>query len=286
MALELKEMGNQAYREKRFNAAVKFYTESLEIQPDPLVFSNRAQAFLKLQLPVLAQMDCAAALKFDQNDVKVLYRLALSLKELGNYEKSLKVAEICAKLSPTAATTQLLADLRKNIKNHAKIIDLPVVSRADYLQDDSELEDVAITYEGMESSNAELMPELPKSKKLARKPPKSFADFAADFNYLLDEPIILAEYFLSIDEADYHRLFDDLIDDRMANEILKALARYVEQNPGNGAQIARKLLKLADVGRFDMIIMLFGAEEKQAISDICKHISPPDADLIFGKFLS
>lgn len=70
---ELKEKGNQAVREERYSEAVLHYSFAIKLSPnDPILYSNRSLAFLKLKQLYYANEDAIKAIKLKPDWAKVL----------------------------------------------------------------------------------------------------------------------------------------------------------------------------------------------------------------------
>lgn len=86
-----KEKGNECMKCGEFNAAVAYYSKSLELIPgDHLVLGNRSQAYLNIHCYLQAEIDCDKALSIEPNYTKARYRRAVARKEQGNWEGSLE----------------------------------------------------------------------------------------------------------------------------------------------------------------------------------------------------
>lgn len=48
-AVRLKTLGNECFKDKRYNKAIDYYTKSLDNEINSIVLSNRAQAYLNLK---------------------------------------------------------------------------------------------------------------------------------------------------------------------------------------------------------------------------------------------
>jgi len=80
---EYKAEGNRAFRGAEYTAAVRYFTESLRLNPnDPLVLGNRAAAFDKLGQHERAVTDAHAALQLDPTYLKGYFRLATAMLAL------------------------------------------------------------------------------------------------------------------------------------------------------------------------------------------------------------
>lgn len=82
----LREKGKRLVEARRFDEAVKCYDKCQGLYPEkPVIYSNRAQCFLKLNLPERALSDCDKALSLDQGNIKALFRRAMAFKMLKKF---------------------------------------------------------------------------------------------------------------------------------------------------------------------------------------------------------
>jgi len=97
IATELKDEGNDHFREKHYDQAVKFYSQALEktqgagnIPADfqAALHTNRAAAFISLQQFRDAVRDCDAALLIDAASKKALARKAQAQRLMGEVDKA------------------------------------------------------------------------------------------------------------------------------------------------------------------------------------------------------
>ncbi|CAD6190757.1 unnamed protein product [Caenorhabditis auriculariae] len=265
-----KEKGNEAFKQKRYHAAVLSYTKSLESSADPVVFGNRAQAFINLKQYLLAQMDCSRAIELDPKLPKAYYRRSLALKELGLYEEARKDAEKCLRLAEDPSTKKLLDSLIGKTNAASIFLDIPIECDAV----------VPVAQEASCSTQNDPI----DNKKSIPTLPKTFADFAADANYLSDSPDLFAQYFLQIPESDYSSLFDDLITTESVALLLKGLALLVESQRVNVSDVTRRLLALSQVSRFELVTMFLGANEKQDLAAICAKLPADESTILFDRF--
>ncbi|XP_038062904.1 sperm-associated antigen 1-like [Patiria miniata] len=86
-ATVLKDQGNQAFNKGDYTRAVKLYTQGLERLKDFVVlYTNRAQAYNKLEKFTEAMEDCWTALQLEPNNVKALVHLGKAQQGLKDYE--------------------------------------------------------------------------------------------------------------------------------------------------------------------------------------------------------
>ncbi|XP_031568313.1 uncharacterized protein LOC116303015 [Actinia tenebrosa] len=117
-AARLKDMGNDKFKNEEYSVAIDFYSKAIEVCPPAkkgtnnewkwwvvpaVLYSNRAQAFLKVKEWGPAYVDCkyAIARSMEENDeaskilTKTTYRRARASLELGNYHEALNDIAFC-----------------------------------------------------------------------------------------------------------------------------------------------------------------------------------------------
>ncbi|XP_051895948.1 tetratricopeptide repeat protein 12 [Pristis pectinata] len=89
LASALKEKGNAAFEKEDYVAAVQYYTEGLEKLRDfQALYTNRAQAYIKLGKYEDAISDCEWALKCNENCVKAYVHMGKANLGLKKYEEA------------------------------------------------------------------------------------------------------------------------------------------------------------------------------------------------------
>lgn len=124
----LKLKGNNYMTDKQYLKAVSAYTSALEqSHNNPILLSNRAEAFIKLGYFSTALVDCEEVLKLSPEKTvkeKTLYRKARALEQLATSESDLqKVKEIYNSLE-TKVNTDLLETKIQNINGKYNIKDI------------------------------------------------------------------------------------------------------------------------------------------------------------------
>ena len=98
--LECKEKGNEAFRDGQFKKAIELYTSAILINDtNPVLFTNRAQALLKVGRALDASHDCRQAIRLKPDFIKAFIHLAKALKELGEFQEAIDTLERAEDLS-------------------------------------------------------------------------------------------------------------------------------------------------------------------------------------------
>lgn len=84
---KLKEQGNEAFKNEKWDEAAKHYTKAINsVKGEPkelaVYYKNRAAAYLKLEKYQQALEDCDRSLEVCPNDPKALFRRCQALESL------------------------------------------------------------------------------------------------------------------------------------------------------------------------------------------------------------
>ena len=72
-----KNKGNDEFKKGQFNAAINFYSDAIECDPnEPAYYTNRAIAFIKQEKFLMAKQDCQRALSINSKFAKAFNRLS------------------------------------------------------------------------------------------------------------------------------------------------------------------------------------------------------------------
>ncbi|KIK79156.1 hypothetical protein PAXRUDRAFT_834232 [Paxillus rubicundulus Ve08.2h10] len=123
---DIKEQGNAAFRDKRYNVAIDLYTKAIEMkQTEPSFLTNRAASYMALKRFRLALADCqqAAALQSVEPSSKTLIRLARCQLALGSSEPALTTLRSVFSLEPSNATALQLQEKVLELGAHLRNLD-------------------------------------------------------------------------------------------------------------------------------------------------------------------
>ncbi|CCW69132.1 unnamed protein product [Phytomonas sp. Hart1] len=116
-AEDLKAKGNSCFQAAKYQPAVDFYTQAIELAKTPTLLCNRAFAYIKLELPGAALSDADEAILLEPGFPKAHYRKASAHLFLGKYKDALKDLTLLLKLVPTDKDAKTKYDLcEKEIK--------------------------------------------------------------------------------------------------------------------------------------------------------------------------
>jgi len=74
-AEQLKNLGNEEFKNKNYSGANKYFNQSLEVMPSEHVYSNRAAAYIAMNEYKKAIDDCQAGLRINENFPRLYKRL-------------------------------------------------------------------------------------------------------------------------------------------------------------------------------------------------------------------
>ncbi|KAH6819032.1 Pyruvate kinase family protein [Perilla frutescens var. frutescens] len=95
-----KELGNEFFKQKKFNEAIDCYSRSIALSPTAVAYANRAMAYIKVKSFLEAENDCTEALDLDDRYIKAYSRRSTARKELGKLNESIDDIEFALRLEP------------------------------------------------------------------------------------------------------------------------------------------------------------------------------------------
>ncbi|KAK7085106.1 Protein unc-45 A [Halocaridina rubra] len=119
---QLKEQGNEAYKEGDYDTALEKYTAALDISKEEkdksVLYKNRAAVYLKIEEHEKAVKDCAECLELTPKDPKALFRRAQAYEALDKKEKAYADARALQAIDPKNKEVQaMLARLHKVVQD-------------------------------------------------------------------------------------------------------------------------------------------------------------------------
>ncbi|SGZ46335.1 CIC11C00000003876 [Sungouiella intermedia] len=84
-ALALKKVGNDKYKQEKFEEAITFYTAALQVKEDPVFYLNRSACYAALNKHEEVIADATAAINIKRDYVKCILRRANSYEALEKY---------------------------------------------------------------------------------------------------------------------------------------------------------------------------------------------------------
>lgn len=120
-ALIEKEKGNRLFKDGRYDEAIESYGIGIECDPqNPVLYANRAMAFLRKNMLGVAEEDCNQALRWDPNYVKAYHRRGLAREGLGKKALALEDFRTVLSLEPNnREARQHLTKLEKELKSES-----------------------------------------------------------------------------------------------------------------------------------------------------------------------
>jgi len=120
-AEDLKTLGNQAYANKEFRKAIKFYDQAIKNAPNKEYISNRILSYFELQEYEKALIDSKVLERFYPEYAKGIHLRALTLDKLGYLTEAKLTLEHLANAHPYYKKANLrLEDVKKRLKSSVK----------------------------------------------------------------------------------------------------------------------------------------------------------------------
>lgn len=101
LALTEKEKGNEFFRDGRYDSAIECYTRGMDTDPSsPVLPTNRAACFFRLNKFAVAESDCNLAIALDARYITAYIRRAAARAALHKHQDALEDYEAVLKLDP------------------------------------------------------------------------------------------------------------------------------------------------------------------------------------------
>ncbi|OCF59824.1 hypothetical protein L486_02497 [Kwoniella mangroviensis CBS 10435] len=163
--------GNTSFKKGRWSEAIGHYTNAIIYNPtNPVNYSNRAQAFLKIDKYQDAERDCTTCLSLERNNIKALYRRGLARKGLGKLDEAIEDLQQILKIDKTNETVkseleELLDTQRNNEIKKSKSrrpITPPPVNSTTSKSTEASIEEIADQTDSIDLSSSSSSSSKPK----------------------------------------------------------------------------------------------------------------------------
>ncbi|KAL1241983.1 RNA polymerase II-associated protein, partial [Trichinella spiralis] len=299
-ALFEKESGNSFYVKKDYEKAIMCYSRSISADPfRPVVYCNRAMAYLKLKNYAEAYADCSKALTFDSTYVKALYRRGMASKGLNNFDDAVEdfqhvltldpnndiakkeLEEIISKVKPAENDPLLVypvenPDEKEYQKPLKVIIVRDAVKKSQFNSQHPALSDESNVTKQSEQKISDY--KLNASIKITRIP-KCYAELRADWISIKEEPLALADYILNIPCDCFSNLLGEFLDGEFVANLLKAFMIKVNSEPQCSISCMERLELIGKAKRFDIVVLFLSRADfiyLKTVLDKAKHVCSKD----------
>ena len=290
---QLKEKGNQYFKEGNYTEALKYYTKCVDLEKQNLIaYLNRAICFVKLKDGVNALNDCNFVLKQDSKNVKALYRRALASKLLGNLNDSIRDLKELIQIEPkNTIAIKDLTDIEKELKEERTKTTTPKIEQIQNNKSDLNKED-----EIKKKPQSKLIIEEPKAEPVIKKKPIKFeSEITNNYEFLQawnsvkpDDISTFCQLIEKIDAKKLAKYVGSKLDDSMLSTFVKIFHCYIFEDENdeyeqteevedgynlidrkqklNKLEMYEYLLQLTKVQRFDIIKMFLNNENKDLLN--------------------
>lgn len=302
-ALIEKEKGNQLFKEGKYDEAIESYGIGIECDPrNPMLYANRAMAFLRKNMLGVAEEDCSRALAWDDSYVKAYHRRGLAREGLGKLQLATEDFRKVLQLDPNnKEAAQRLQTLEQKVKtgdeeksealqqqestkagskSGAKVEKGPVATvvqvepiykpkceskkplRRVPIRDVPPI-DSCIPRENADATSAVLRaPDVPAAAQSAFQ-------FYVDWKKLARFPNLRYQYLKQLDPTRLPVLFRQWMETELFSEILAVLEEHFVRDDLDVSPI---LENVAKVGRFSTMVMFLGNEDRSRLRRLIDNI--------------
>ncbi|XP_055807691.1 uncharacterized protein LOC129876307 isoform X8 [Solanum dulcamara] len=247
-----KELGNEFFKQKKFNEAIDCYSRSIALSPTAVGYANRAMAFLKIKRFQEAENDCTEALNLDDRYIKAYSRRSTSRKELGKLKESIKDAEFALRLEPqNPEIKKQYGEVKALYEKHNHKISKQELEES--------VQDLAARAAGLAKSEA--------AKNIAA--PNSAYQFEVSWRGLSGDRNLQTHLLKVTSPATLPRIFKNALSAPMLMDIVRCVATFFI---GDMNLAIRYLEDLTKVPRFDIIIMCLSSTDKSELLKMWEEV--------------
>ena len=121
--LQMKELGNNQFKNKNYSLAIDYYNRGIEINPmEPALYANRATCYKILGKYKESVRDYQKAVQLNPRNTKNLKKLSSVYVILGNFGEAQMLLQKCCNLEPEDSShTYELNKVKKMVEDYEKI---------------------------------------------------------------------------------------------------------------------------------------------------------------------
>ncbi|KAJ2660600.1 RNA polymerase II-associated protein 3 [Coemansia sp. RSA 1199] len=247
---KFKAQGDTAYRQSRFAQAADFYLQAIQADgTNPVLFTNRAMAQLKLGQFTDAANSCSQALAIDSTSVKALWRRGTAYYSLGQFSKAHHDFTCGLALEPTNAV--LSTELEKTKKA---------------------LESAAASKAQLPRSGSGITTPIAGSTPQPMSVPQSPQDFERAWREHASVPARLYKYLKMVPVARLPSLFRASLESTHIADITNAL-EHGYQTHKDFDLVFKVLSTLPSIDRFSLALLFTDDKVKERIHHLLKQLT-------------
>jgi len=120
--LEEKEKGNTFFKDQNYKQAIKIYSKLLRKRPfSHLIYSNRAECYLKTRHFRSALIDARRTITLDPTSEKGYYRYCRALEQIGWYDEASRAIRAALKVCPSSVHLETIQNrIKKRVTGKVK----------------------------------------------------------------------------------------------------------------------------------------------------------------------
>ncbi|CAG8520259.1 34708_t:CDS:2 [Racocetra persica] len=283
-AFQEKETGNNFFKKGDYKKAIEHYGKANELDPkEPVYIINRAMAYLKLNKWVEAEDDCTKGLLLHPDNIKALWRRGIARRELGKLQDAKKDLDDALLLEPNDKAIKdeyikVLEAIKAKSPDRTPDIDGLAANGIHRRRLSIEEVDLDENEHIIESAKKELFTdkkntsqqienENGKIKVIKVNTPRNIHEFERDWSRYQDNDENLYQFIKAISPASYPALLSNFFEPDYLSKIIFIMKEYFLVYDSVD-DIYNILYYLTRVGRFSLVLMLLGKDDKKVLEDL------------------
>ncbi|XP_060203108.1 uncharacterized protein LOC132631552 isoform X2 [Lycium barbarum] len=296
-----KELGNELFKQKKFNEAIDCYSRSIALSPTAVAYANRAMAYLKIKRFQEAENDCTEALNLDDRYIKAYSRRSTARKQVGKLKESIEDVEFALRLEPqnqeikkqhtevkalyekeilkrVSGATGVFAQGAQNSGNtiksgpviqpvsssSQKVAEVPrIPTKKTHKTSKQELKESVQDL----AARAAALAKAEAAKSIAA--PNSAYQFEVSWRGLAGDRTLQTQLLKVTSPATLPRIFKNALSAPMLMDIVRCVATFFIEDMNLAIRYLENLTK---VPRFDMIIMCLSSSDKSELFKIWEEV--------------